>query len=93
LKASAISTAAKNGLVPVKVDTWENFVFVKPGRKGLAAEGFLGAIPALWRRALAKKMKYFRPPRLTLNCNWKVYVTIISTAATTSATRTKAEQL
>ena len=66
---------AKNGLVPVKVETWENFVFVNlDGRAGPLAE-FLGAIPKLVAPLqLTKKLKYFDRRIYTLNCNWKVYV-------------------
>ncbi|HEX4543959.1 MAG TPA: aromatic ring-hydroxylating dioxygenase subunit alpha [Candidatus Acidoferrum sp.] len=66
---------AKNGLVQVKVETWENFVFVNlDGRAGPLAE-FLGAIPKLVAPLqLAKKLKYFDRRIYTLNCNWKVYV-------------------
>ena len=66
---------AKNGLVPVKVDTWENFVFVNlDGRAGELPE-FLGAIPEIVAPLqLTKKLKYFDRRIYTLKCNWKVYV-------------------
>jgi len=66
---------AKNGLVAVKVDTWENFVFVNLDGKALPLKEFLGAIPGIVAPLqLAKKMKYFDRRVYTLNCNWKVYV-------------------
>src|SRR5712692_407354 len=66
---------AKNGLVPVKVDTWENFVFVNLDGKALPLKDFLGAIPGIVAPLqLAKKLKYFDRRVYTLNCNWKVYV-------------------
>jgi len=66
---------AKNGLVPVKVDTWENFVFVNLDGKAMPLKDFLGAIPGIVAPLqLAKKMKYFDRRVYTLNCNWKVYV-------------------
>src|ERR1700674_2798151 len=49
---------AQNGLVPVCVDSWENFVFVNLD-------------PPL---QLAQKLQYFDRRIYTLNCNWKVYV-------------------
>jgi choline monooxygenase len=66
---------AKNGLVPIKVETWENFVFVNlDGRAAPLAE-FLGTIPKLVAPLqLSKKLKYFDRRIYTLNCNWKVYV-------------------
>ena len=65
----------KNGLVPVQVEIWENFVFVNlDGRAAPLAE-FLGAIPKLVAPLqLAKKLKYFDRRIYMLNCNWKVYV-------------------
>jgi phenylpropionate dioxygenase-like ring-hydroxylating dioxygenase large terminal subunit len=66
---------AKNGLVPVKVDTWENFVFVNLDGKAMPLKEFLGAIPGIVAPLqLAKKLKYFDRRVYTLNCNWKVYV-------------------
>jgi len=48
LRGCAISTGERNGLVPVKVDTWENFVFVNlDGRAGEFAGVFLAAIPEI----------------------------------------------
>ena len=66
---------AKNGLVPVKVDTWENFVFVNLDGRAAALRDFLGAVPGLVAPLrLAKKLKYFDRRVYALNCNWKVYV-------------------
>src|SRR5258706_7704804 len=66
---------AKNGLVPVKVDTWENFVFVNLDGRAAPLKDFLGAVPGLVAPVqLAKKLKYFDRRIYTLNCNWKVYV-------------------
>lgn len=66
---------AKNGLVPIRVDTWENFVLVNlDGRASLLPE-FLGVVPELVAPLeLAKKLHYFDRRVYTLNCNWKVYV-------------------
>ena len=66
---------AKNGLVPVKADTWENFVFVNLDGKATPLKDFLGAIPGIVAPLqLTKKMKYFDRRVYTLNCNWKVNV-------------------
>jgi choline monooxygenase len=66
---------AKNGLVAVRVDVWENFVFVNlDGRSGSLRE-FLGVVPELVAPLeLTKKLNYFDRRIYTLNCNWKVYV-------------------
>jgi choline monooxygenase len=66
---------AKNGLVPVKVDTWENFVFVNLDSYAAPLQNFLGAIPGIVAPLqLTKKLTYFDRRVYTLNCNWKVYV-------------------
>jgi choline monooxygenase len=65
----------KNGLVPVKVDTWENFVFVNLDGRAEALQEFLGMVTGLVAPLqLGKKMKYFDRRIYTLRCNWKVYV-------------------
>ncbi len=66
---------AKNGLVPVKVDTWENFVFVNLDGQAAPLHDFLGKVPAIVRPLeLSKRMKFFDRRVYTLECNWKVYV-------------------
>jgi phenylpropionate dioxygenase-like ring-hydroxylating dioxygenase large terminal subunit len=66
---------ARNGLVPVSVATWENFVFVNLDRQASPLHDFLGAIPGLVAPLhLSKKMKFFDRRIYTLQCNWKVYV-------------------
>jgi choline monooxygenase len=66
---------AKNGLVPVRVDTWENFVFVNLDGRAAPLRDFLGKVPELVGPLdLAKKLHFFDRRVYTLNCNWKVYV-------------------
>jgi choline monooxygenase len=66
---------AKNGLVPVRVDTWENFVFVNLDGRAAPLRDFLGIVPELVGPLdLAKKLHFFDRRVYTLNCNWKVYV-------------------
>jgi phenylpropionate dioxygenase-like ring-hydroxylating dioxygenase large terminal subunit len=66
---------AKNGLVPVRVDTWENFVFVNLDDRAAPLRDFLGVISELVAPLhLAKKLHFFDRRVYTLNCNWKVYV-------------------
>src|SRR6201995_2772105 len=66
---------ADNGLVPVRVDTWEDFIFVNlDGRAAPLAE-FLGKVPELVAPLkLAENLHFFDRRVYTLNCNWKVYV-------------------
>jgi choline monooxygenase len=66
---------SRNGLVPVPVDTWENFVFVNLARQAGPLKDFLGMVPELVRPlGLAESLKFFDRRVYTLNCNWKVYV-------------------
>lgn len=66
---------AKNGLVPVPVDTWENFVFVNLDGAGGSLKDFLANVPELVAPLrLTEKLKFFERRVYTLNCNWKVYV-------------------
>jgi choline monooxygenase len=66
---------AKNGLVPVAVDTWENFVFVNLDGAADPLKDFLANVPELVAPLrLTEKLKFFDRRVYTLNCNWKVYV-------------------
>lgn len=64
-----------NGLVPVRLDTWENFVFVNLDGKAAPLATLLGKVPSLVEPLkLSEKLHYFDRRIYTLNCNWKVYV-------------------
>ena len=64
-----------NGLVPVHVDTWEDFVFVNLDPDAGSLASFLGSIPPIVAPLqLTKKLRYFDRRTYTLQCNWKVYV-------------------
>jgi phenylpropionate dioxygenase-like ring-hydroxylating dioxygenase large terminal subunit len=64
-----------NGLVPIRVNIWENFVFVNLDPNSGSLLEFLGSVPPLVAPLqLAKKLRYFDRRIYTLNCNWKVYV-------------------
>ncbi len=66
---------AKNGLVPVRVDTWENFAFVNLDGRAAPLRDFLGIVPELVAPLEpSKKLHFFDRRVYTLNCNWKVYV-------------------
>jgi choline monooxygenase len=66
---------SENGLVPVLVDTWENFVFVNLDPDAGSLRDFLGSIPPIVAPLqLTKKLRYFDRRVYTLQCNWKVYV-------------------
>ena len=66
---------AKNGLVPVRVDVWENFVFVNLNGSAMALRDYLGTVVDLVTPLeLSRKLHFFDRRVYTLNCNWKVYV-------------------
>lgn len=65
---------SKVGLAPIRVEAWENFVFVTldPAAPGLAA--FLGGLPAQVAPLGTSKLKFFERRVYDFKCNWKVYV-------------------
>jgi choline monooxygenase len=64
-----------NSLVPVRVDTWENFIFMNLGGNATPLQEFLGNVPSLVAPLkLTENLHYFDRRTYTLNCNWKVYV-------------------
>jgi choline monooxygenase len=64
-----------NGLVPVRVDTWENFVFMNLDGKAAPLNEFLGKVPSLAAPLkITERLQYFDRRVYTLKCNWKVYV-------------------
>ena len=66
---------ADNGLVPVSVDIWENFIFVNLDAHAAPLRDFLGKVPELVAPLqLTDKLHYFDRRIYTLQCNWKVYV-------------------
>ncbi|HLZ90777.1 MAG TPA: aromatic ring-hydroxylating dioxygenase subunit alpha [Candidatus Acidoferrum sp.] len=66
---------AQNGLIPLPVDVWENFVFVSLDQHAAPLRAFLGAVPDLVAPLqLTQKLQYFDRRVYTLQCNWKVYV-------------------
>jgi choline monooxygenase len=64
---------AKNGLVPVRVSVWEQFVFVSLDANASPLEAFLGELPAKVAPLVISNLKFFERKTYTLACNWKVY--------------------
>jgi choline monooxygenase len=66
---------ADNGLVPVRVDVWENFILLNLEGKAMPLADYLGKVPELVTPLkIPEKLHYFDRRIYTLNCNWKVYV-------------------
>jgi choline monooxygenase len=66
---------AKNGLVPIRVETWEHFVFVNLDLHAPPLLEFLGEVPEIVAPLeMTSKLHYFDRRVYMLKCNWKVYV-------------------
>src|SRR5580658_6625105 len=65
---------AKNGLVPIRVATWEQFVFVSLHEEAPSLDAFLGDLPARVAPLSLGNVHFFERKTYTLACNWKVYV-------------------
>jgi choline monooxygenase len=65
---------ADNGLVPIVIDTWENFVFVNLNPQPQPLRDFLGAIMDQVTPLHLKHLQFHSQKSYILNCNWKVYV-------------------
>src|SRR5580704_203975 len=63
-----------NGLVPVKVDTWEQFVFVNLDPDAAPLASFLGGIVKRVAPLGLTKLHYFTRQTYDIHCNWKVFV-------------------
>ncbi len=64
----------QNGLVPVKVDTWEKFVFVSLDPQAAPLEDFLGRLVKRTAPLGLSKLHYFDRRVYHIHCNWKVFV-------------------
>ena len=65
---------AQNGLVPVRVEAWEKFVFVNLDPQAGSLVDFLGALAGLAQPLGFSNLKFVERRSYTLDCNWKVYV-------------------
>ena len=65
---------ADNGLVPVRVEPWENFVFVNLDPSAPSLHDFLGSLVKLVKPLGFGQLKFVERRSYIQNCNWKVYV-------------------
>ncbi len=65
---------AQSGLVPVSVDTWEQFVFVNFDPEAAPLANFLGGLVQRVAPLTLSSLHFFERRVYTLNCNWKVFV-------------------
>jgi choline monooxygenase len=65
---------ADNGLVPVRVEPWENFVFVNLDPNATSLHDLLGSLVKLVKPLGFGQLKFVERRSYIQNCNWKVYV-------------------
>jgi choline monooxygenase len=64
----------QNGLLPVRADTWEKFVFVNLDSKAAPLRDFLGGLVKRMAPLGVSKLHYFDSRVYDIHCNWKVFV-------------------
>lgn len=65
---------AENGLVPVRVESWECFVFVNLDPDAESLHDFLGGMVQRVAPLGIKQLKFFDRKTYDIHCNWKVFV-------------------
>jgi choline monooxygenase len=65
---------SENGLLPVRVETWENFVFVNLDLQAAPLHDFLGGLVKRIAPLGISKLHYFDSQVYDIACNWKVFV-------------------
>jgi len=64
----------KNGLVPLKAEVWEKFVFVNLDPASESLVSFLGGLVKRMAPLDLSKLHYFDSHTYDIHCNWKVFV-------------------
>jgi choline monooxygenase len=65
---------AQNGLVPVRVESWEQFIFVNLDADATPLGEFLGRLPQRAEPLDLGSLHFFERRSYRLRCNWKVFV-------------------
>jgi choline monooxygenase len=65
---------AKNGLLPVRVDTWEQFVFVTLDASAIPLRDFVGGLAEIVMPLNLRTLRFYARKVHILNCNWKVFI-------------------
>ena len=65
---------ADNGLLPIRVETWECFVFVNLDPDAIPLKEFLGRLVQRIAPLGISKLHYFDRRTYDIHCNWKVFV-------------------
>jgi choline monooxygenase len=64
----------QNGLIPVKTETWEKFVFVNLDPQAAPLNDFLAGLVKRVAPLGVSKLHYFDSRTYDIACNWKVFV-------------------
>src|ERR1700687_4966354 len=62
------------GMVPLRLETWEQFIFVNFDAQAEPLAAFLGEIPRQSRGFQFAGLQVVEHPYYVIDCNWKVYV-------------------
>src|SRR3984893_9470111 len=62
------------GMVPLRVETWEQFIFVNFDAQAEPLAAYLGQIPEQVRGFQFEGLQFAERRDYFINCNWKVYV-------------------
>ena len=65
---------SRNGLLPVRVETWDQFVFVNLDLQAAPLAEFLGGLVQRVAPLNLSSLHFFERRSYSLNCNWKVFV-------------------
>ena len=65
---------AANGLVPIAVEIWENFVFINLSMSPIPLREYLGDLVERVSPLNLGSLHFHSRKEYTLHCNWKVYV-------------------
>lgn len=64
----------QNGLVPVKVEVWEKFIFINLDENSPSLTEFLGGLIKRVAPLGVGRLHYFESRVYDIHCNWKVFV-------------------
>jgi choline monooxygenase len=64
----------ENGLIPVRTETWEQFVFVNLDPQAPPLREFLGGLVARVAPLEISRLHHFERRAYDIQCNWKVFV-------------------
>jgi len=65
---------AQNGLIPIRVETWECFVFINLDNHAAPLAEFLGGLTHRVAPLGIGRLHYFDRRTYNIHCNWKVFI-------------------